>query len=127
MAGVTPEEMRALLAEYENHVEDRVARLMNSAVQPVKEQMQRIEVQTVKTNGRTTALEAWRIDNEARAAERGVAAKEAAALASEQAAAVLAARERSRKWWLGLATVIAAVIGAVSTLGAFAASYLHHL
>lgn len=123
VAAVTPEEMRLLLAEHENHVEDRVARLVNSAVQPLKEQAQRIEIQTVKTNGRVTSLEGWRIESEARAGERAIAAKEAAALVAAEASARLQANERSRKWKI---TVITLGFTALSVGTPVVSSCLHH-
>jgi len=119
---ITPDELRRMFREHENTMN----RLVKSAMQPLKDQSDRIERQVVATNGRVTHLEAWRIEANARADERANAAKLAAELVAKKAAEVISDRERSHKWWLGLATAVTGGIVAVTTLTGVLAQYLAH-
>lgn len=120
MAVLTPEEMRRLFAEHENHM----ARLVKDAVEPVKEQLHRVEVQVVKTNGRVTKLEKEKLVEDAVADERARAAKEAAELVANQAAAVIKRAELSsaqKAWRVG------AVVGLVSVSTPVVTAVLHSI
>lgn len=105
-------------------LERRLERRLNVGLKPITETLHRIETQTVKTNGRVTVVEQWRIETEARAAERAIAVQEAATIASEQARDAIASHDRSRRWW---ATVVALCFTAVSVGTPLMGALLRHL
>jgi hypothetical protein len=107
---VTPEEMRAILADH---------------LGPITARLDRIESKVDTTNGRTTRLEAENIRRDAEAVALARHAKEAAALVASKAAETLQARERSRKWWLAVMTAAAGGVGAVTTLSSLIAQHIH--
>lgn len=104
-------------------LERRLERRLSVGLHPITETLQRIETQTVKTNGRVTAVEQWRIATEARAAERAIAVQEAATLAAEKAHEAVAEHDRSRRWW---ATRLSLGFAAISVGTPFVSSMLHH-
>ncbi len=110
VAAVTPEELRAILEDH---------------LGPIRGDLREIKHLQRQTNGRVTNLEAENIRKDAAAKATAEAAKEAAALVASKAAATLQARERSRKWWLAVASAAAGGVGVVTTLSSLIAQHIH--
>lgn len=120
---MTEDQIRRLLAEMKHDIE----RVFHREILEQNKVLERIEREVVATNGRVTRLEQKAIAAEAVATDRALQAKSAAELVAAKAAKAISDRERSRRWWLGLAAAITTGVGAAATLGSFIAQYLHHI
>ncbi len=107
-------------------LEHRILRAIRDQLQPVKETTARIEREVISTNGRVTRLEQDRIRRDAADGVRAELAKQAVEVAATKAAEVVAGRDRSRKWWLGVAGAVTGGIVAITTLTGLFAQYLNH-
>jgi hypothetical protein len=115
---VTNDDIRRIVSE--------IKRELRGDVRTVLEGLARVERKVDGVSVRVGHLENDKVVRDVREDERIRAAKDAAEIVAQKAAQAISDREKSRKWWLGIAGAVTGGIVAVTTLTGVLAQYLSH-
>lgn len=102
-----------------------VKRELHGDVRLVIDGLMRVEHRVDQLAMNVQHLQNDKIQREAREDERARSTKAAAELVATKAAKAISDRERSRKWWLGIATAVTGAAVAIGTLTSLLAQYIH--
>lgn len=118
---MTEDQIRRLFVEMRHELE----RVIHRDSQRLEGKVDDVKAEVVDLKVRVTGLEQKAVRADIKAETRAELAKETAAALADKTAETISARERSRKWWLGIAGAVTGAVVAVTTLTALLAQYLH--